>query len=176
MAETHCLYHHIPFQSVASISHRKFLFMLSCHLPPMNFELSSLAFFLESYEITPWSLLTISLTIKNSSKKAPATCRGIPSSYCPRTGQYTCEKLLEVEKEPLQSSKSNSFSTSHPAGTSLCSCQPKWKDLIINWAWGTILGSGDILDLDDRLFWTSIIKHRSDETFWMNDCREEKGS
>jgi len=58
----------------------------------------------------------------------------------------------------------------------LCSCQPKWKDLIINWAWGTILGSGDILDLDDRLFWTSIIKHGSDETFWMNDCREEKGS
>ena len=178
MAETHCLHHHTPFQSLASISHRKFLFMLSCHLPPMNFELSSLAFFLESYEITPWSLLTISLKtpIKNSSKRAPATCRGIPSSYCLRTGQYMFEMLLEVEKEPLQSDKSNSFSTSHPAGTSLYSCQPKWKDLIINWAWGEILGSGDILDLDNRLFWISIIKQRSDETSWRNDFREEKGS
>ena len=115
MAETHCLHHHIPFQSVASISHRKFLFMLICHLPPMDFELSSLVFFLESYETTPWSLLMISLKtpIKNSSKRAPSTCRGIPSSYCLRTGQYMCEKMLEVEKEPLQSSKSSTDSQFH---------------------------------------------------------------
>ena len=109
-------------------------------------------------------------------ERAPATCRGILSSYCLRTGQYTCEKLLEVEKEPLQSSESNSFSTSHPSGTSLCSCQPKWKDLIINWAWGKIPGSGDILEPDNRLSWISIIKHGSDETSQMNDGGEEKGS
>ena len=85
-----------------------------------------------------------------------------------------CEKLPEAGKEPPQSSKPNNFPTVCWAGTSSCSCQPEGKDLIISWAWGKILRSGNKLDLDKRLFWICIIKHRS-EASWENDWGAEKG-